>query len=189
MLQDLWGTYIDLDTQERTKFAQNTHEYLITKVNKKQITLNNATDLDISEFNMPTKELFFVFTDSNQTLNCKNNICNPKLFTAGSLRKIDNNNNMTLKPATPAGTTANDLFNYQFSKDLNTANMQNVNLFVRDSGMLTFSGAIENFEKFTFTINGHDRFTEKEVVILDSILHLWLVIKFHQNIYISIHFL
>ena len=38
-----------------------------------------------------------------------------------------------------------------------------MNAFVRDSGMLTYnSGAIENFEKFTLVINGHDRFAEKE---------------------------
>ena len=75
---------------------------------------------------------------------------------------------MSLISATPAGVNANDLFNYQYSKDLNAAAMPSVNAFVRDSGMLTYnSGAIENFEKFTLVINGHDRFAEKEASYSD----------------------
>ena len=56
----LWVNYIYLDTDERRRFAQISHEYLI-----EQVQINTFSDSDESKsfnlnFNHPIKELFFV---------------------------------------------------------------------------------------------------------------------------------
>jgi hypothetical protein len=51
--QNLWVDYIYLDTDERRRFAQVSHEYLIEQVQKQSLT-NGTGDLN---FNHPVKEL------------------------------------------------------------------------------------------------------------------------------------
>jgi len=50
----LWADYIYLDTDERRRFAQVSHEYLITQVQHQQIAANASEELN---FNHPVKEL------------------------------------------------------------------------------------------------------------------------------------
>ena len=58
----LWANYIYLDTDERRRFAQVSHEYLIEQVQKQDFTvLANPTDLRCKlKFNHPVKELIWV---------------------------------------------------------------------------------------------------------------------------------
>ena len=60
----LWADYIYLDTDERRRFAQVSHEYLIEQV---QIDSNSVTEGTASRitlnFNHPVKELIWVFTE------------------------------------------------------------------------------------------------------------------------------
>ena len=56
----LWADYIYLDTEERRRFAQVSHEYLIEQVQSDSfsITSGTASNLDLN-FNHPVKELVF----------------------------------------------------------------------------------------------------------------------------------
>ena len=57
---ELWCDYIYLDTDERRRFAQVSHEYLIEQVQEQSLT-DEAQDLN---FNHPVKELIWVGTDA-----------------------------------------------------------------------------------------------------------------------------
>ena len=64
----LWIDYIFLDSEERKRFAQMSHEYLIDQVQSETISLNNASSggtqrLEIN-FNHPIKELVWVAEDN-----------------------------------------------------------------------------------------------------------------------------
>jgi hypothetical protein len=52
----LWADYIYLDTDERRRFAQVSHEYLIEQVQSQTVTSEKSSDLN---FNHPVKELIF----------------------------------------------------------------------------------------------------------------------------------
>jgi hypothetical protein len=52
----LWVDYIYLDTDERRRFAQQSHEYLIEQLQYQQTAANSSVDIN---FNHPVKELVF----------------------------------------------------------------------------------------------------------------------------------
>ena len=52
----LWADYIYLDTDERRRFAQVSHEYLIEQVQEQSLNAATSTDLN---FNHPVKELIW----------------------------------------------------------------------------------------------------------------------------------
>ena len=57
---DLWCDYIYLDTDERRRFAQVSHEYLIDQVQIKNTTISQATERIELNFNHPVKELIWI---------------------------------------------------------------------------------------------------------------------------------
>jgi hypothetical protein len=57
----LWADYIYLDTDERRRFAQVSHEYLIEQVQREQNTASTSQKLN---FNHPVKELVWVIQDA-----------------------------------------------------------------------------------------------------------------------------
>jgi len=62
---ELWVDYVYLDTDERRKFAQSSHEYLIEQL---QFTGNESASSKIKlNFNHPVKELVWVARRSNPT--------------------------------------------------------------------------------------------------------------------------
>ena len=61
----LWADYIYLDTDERRRFAQVSHEYLIEQVQEQSITVGAATSE--LNFNHPVKELVFCVGSSART--------------------------------------------------------------------------------------------------------------------------
>ena len=66
----LWVDYIYLDTDERRRFAQTSHEYLIEQLQKNDLTTNKTNTLI---FNHPIKELVWyqggnTITDTNWQL-------------------------------------------------------------------------------------------------------------------------
>ena len=63
---DLWCDYIYLDTDERRRFAQVSHEYLIDQVQIKTTTISQATEKIELSFNHPVKEL--IWTMRNETI-------------------------------------------------------------------------------------------------------------------------
>ena len=62
---DLWCDYIYLDTDERRRFAQVSHEYLIEQLQKSEHTLNTPSPTIDINFNHPVKEL--IWTLRNET--------------------------------------------------------------------------------------------------------------------------
>ena len=61
----LWADYIYLDTDERRRFAQVSHEYLIEQVQEETVTAAGTSDLN---FNHPVKELVFCVNADDGTL-------------------------------------------------------------------------------------------------------------------------
>ena len=61
----LWVDYIYLDTDERRRFAQQSHEYLIEQVQETNVTAEGSSDLN---FNHPVKELIWCKSANNGTL-------------------------------------------------------------------------------------------------------------------------
>ena len=63
--QELWCDYVYLDTDERRRFAQVSHEYLIEQVQLNTFsTVNGAGTYDLN-FNHPVKELIWVSLSNN----------------------------------------------------------------------------------------------------------------------------
>ena len=58
----LWCNYIYLDTDERRRFAQVSHEYLIEQVQMQAFTANQSGDTLKLNFNHPVKELLWAAT-------------------------------------------------------------------------------------------------------------------------------
>ena len=81
---DMFIDYIYLDTDERRRFAQMSHEYLIDQVQHNETTVSLETAERLSQrltFNHPCKELFFVFRRVDNVDN--NDIFNFSSFPAG----------------------------------------------------------------------------------------------------------
>ena len=66
---ELWANYIYLDTDERRKFAQNQHEYLIEQLQTQQnsVTTNTFNHIPL-DFNHPVKELVWCIPFNNGNL-------------------------------------------------------------------------------------------------------------------------
>ena len=76
--------YFQLDIEERKKFAQNSHEYLIQQVQKIKYSIQGNTNIPLT-FNHPTKELMWVL--QLDSLKNKNEIFN---FSGQGLYDDDN---------------------------------------------------------------------------------------------------
>ena len=63
----LWAEYIYLDTDERRRFAQVSHEYLIEQVQiqSDSVAIDISKDIELN-FNHPVKELIWIFTNSTK---------------------------------------------------------------------------------------------------------------------------
>ena len=61
----LWADYIYLDTEERRRFAQVSHEYLIEQVQDQTVTAGTSNELN---FNHPVKELVWCVDATDGTL-------------------------------------------------------------------------------------------------------------------------
>jgi hypothetical protein len=65
---EVWANYIYLDTEERRRFAQKGHEYLIEQVQHTggdSVTNDSSTQLIRLSFNHPVKELIWCYTNPN----------------------------------------------------------------------------------------------------------------------------
>jgi hypothetical protein len=131
---DLYCDYIYLDTDERRRFAQVSHEYLIEQVQRemKTTTSQGGVTLDL-KFNHPVKEL--IWTAQSPTL---------AMESTGSTH---NNSDATQNIA----TLNNDYFNYgTYGTDGPK----------EDIGGATQSN--EAFSFMRLQLNGHDRFSKRK---------------------------
>ena len=68
----VWCDYIYLDTDERRRFAQVSHEYLIEQLQLEEKTLTAASaETHKLNFNHPVKELIWTYDSSNRLTNVK----------------------------------------------------------------------------------------------------------------------
>jgi hypothetical protein len=127
----LWVDYIYLDTDERRRFAQQSHEYLIEQLQREEATMSKSQRLN---FNHPVKELIWVVQDD--TARSEN--------SAASATDID----ATLNVTTTTIAEQNDYFNY------------NTNI-TNDSEVVNGQTSYESFATAKLQLNGHDRFAAR----------------------------
>ena len=138
----LWADYIYLDTDERRRFAQVSHEYLIEQVQRE--TGSTATTKKLN-FNHPIKELIWVVQDNTRIT--ENNSTDTGTIT-GSAHSI---NPLIAPPwfGGIGGAVQNDYFNY-------TANVTG------DIEDIAGQHSVESFGTLRLKLNGHDRFAPRK---------------------------
>jgi len=132
---DLWADYIYLDTDERRRFAQVSHEYLIEQVQREQSTPASGASQKLN-FNHPVKELIWTF--QNTTVGAE------VTTDAGGLGAIDVTSNSATSVA-----GGNDYFNY-WSRAGGT-----------DEVIGGTSSSNDAFSLMRLQLNGHDRFAKR----------------------------
>jgi hypothetical protein len=127
----LWVDYIYLDTDERRRFAQQSHEYLIEQLQREENTMSTSQKLN---FNHPVKELIWVVQDDRAAT--ENNSATSTTIDATEIG------------AGVVNTQNNDYFNY------------NTNI-TEDSEVINGQTSYESFQTAKLQLNGHDRFAER----------------------------
>jgi len=129
---ELWADYIYLDTDERRRFAQVSHEYLIEQLQQQTSTAALSNKLN---FNHPVKELIWVF--QNNTVGSEET----------TITSTGANANVVMKNVGGTGAK-NDYFNYHSGAS-------------QTSEYLGGSESSEWFTKGKLQLNGHDRFAKR----------------------------
>ena len=130
---NLYVDYIYLDTDERRRFAQVSHEYLIEQL---QISKNIANTSVKLNFNHPIKELIWVMPHKN---------FESAASTSGSSSELDATKNTDHK---------NDYFNYNASNVGSGSTPFKERICNQDS--------YEGFDLCTIHLNGHTRFKKRK---------------------------
>ena len=134
---DLWADYIYLDTDERRRFAQVSHEYLIEQVQRETgSAADGNSHTQTLNFNHPVKELIWVVQDTTAAT---------ENTTAIATTTVD----ATLNTAVTAAADMNDYFNYG-----SYASGQDEVI-----GGTTLTN--EGFSLMNLQLNGHDRFSKR----------------------------
>ncbi len=138
----LWADYIYLDTDERRRFAQVSHEYLIEQLQQQTDTLSSSVKLN---FNHPVKELVWVVQHSTAASENTAAAATTNTDVLGSSTTGDQNEG---NYAGHAATAKNDYLNYSPGAG---AKVEYVN----------GQRSLEAFDKALIQLNGHDRFTKR----------------------------
>ena len=163
---NLWVDYIYLDTDERRKFAQLSHEYLIEQLQfTGQETLSSSGSRVKLNFNHPCKELIWVakFNYNSSWYNYSINQATG-LATANYASGISNISGGFPNPSITSTTPLNDLL---LSSNLTSTTVAILNNWIPDNyipyGTLpSSSGAFVNpFDTCLLQLNGNDRFNAR----------------------------
>ena len=154
----VWANYVYLDTEERRRFAQKGHEYLIEQVQHTggdSVTANDNSQLVRLSFNHPVKEFIWCYQNPNPTtaLNAMWN------FSTGTA-----NVNVTVA-ATPVATGATALLPHEVGCPHLFSNVSGLaNVFWVEEGAPVFSATgyeVGPLTQFKLILNGQDRFKEQ----------------------------
>jgi hypothetical protein len=152
---NVWAEYIFLDTAERKRFAQTSHEYLIEQVQHE--TFNSVEKQNTLKFNHPVKQLIWCFvndtreTDINMTVN--DNEANPSVFVP---KKFNDSGTLITGTETIGG---NDYFNYQ----VNSTNTHNIS--GQNSGACIYLNKnLDHFDTATIKFNSSERFEAQKAI-------------------------
>ena len=151
---ELWVDYVFLDTEERTRFAQKSHEYLVEQV-QIQHPEDFTTSIDL-KFNHPVKQIIWVSTYNNRNneIDITTNKANPSIFKP---KLFDDSGALSLGTETVGG---NDYFNYQVRSNTNTHNISG-----ESSGSCIFMNKnVEHFDKMTIKFNSVERLTKQQAI-------------------------
>ena len=137
----LWADYIYLDTDERRRFAQVSHEYLIEQVQRQTGTIATSNKLN---FNHPVKLLVWTNQSAKSGFG-------ETLYSTGTNTGLDvvTRNSPNTDGIASVMTGGNDYFNYTQSTTY---------------GEEVIYGAKSNeaFTKMNLQLNGHDRFAKRD---------------------------
>ena len=171
---EVWANYVYLDTEERRRFAQKGHEYLIEQVqhtggDQMDATSTNTQLIRLS-FNHPVKELVWCYTNPNGTassnLNAMWNFCTStgNVNVTSNVLALQASNNYIMPNVTgvpqlisTAGVTGTSL---------GLAGGFSGNAYWVEQGTPVFNGQAPGVEVgplslFKVILNGQDRFKEQ----------------------------
>jgi hypothetical protein len=129
----LFADYIYLDTDERRRFAQISHEYLIEQLQYSREIASTSTKLNL---NHPVKEIIWTIQNIN--------VIDSKTTNAANDASLNNQTNLA---------NGNDYFCYTSLNDPEDADMVEY---------LNYEKSFEPFDKFNIKLNGHDRFSKQK---------------------------
>ena len=141
----LWTNYIHLDVDERKKFAQDHHEYLIEQVQHIETEYKPYIDIHL---NHPVKSLYWVI---------QNDIA---VKSRGDYKFIDNLKNTYGDPTKTSSQNqwihSNDYLNYKIHEPVNSSHLRGEKNY-------------EHFKNMKLTFNGIDRFKERDATYFRTI--------------------
>ena len=133
---NLFVDYIYLDTDERRRFAQVSHEYLIEQLQYKKFNSNKLLKLD---FNHPIKELIWVMSNKTRSQAVSSNS-----QSIDATQVIDDGTN----------SVYNDYFNYS------NISLEGSSLLFKET--ICNQDSYEGFNNATIKLNGHTRFKNRK---------------------------
>ena len=159
---EVWANYVYLDTEERRRFAQKGHEYLIEQVQHTGgdsiATVNDSAQLVRLSFNHPVKELIWCY--QNPTATVVNGMWNFSTGTA-NIHVTCNTNPAVMNTTLPHVVGCPHLY-----ASANTASGSNV--FWIEEGVALGGGVASSagyevgpLNQFKLILNGQDRFKEQ----------------------------
>ena len=150
----VWGNYVYLDTEERRRFAQKGHEYLIEQVQHTgvdSVDINNTPKQVRLSFNHPVKELVWCFSGSGTA-----GTANDMWDTTSVLRS----NVSTVYLTNGSGTGIN-----VYSASLSTVGSPLMTVdgaqWLGEEGAAGGTKAVGPLSTFKVILNGQDRFKEQ----------------------------
>ena len=177
---EVWGKYVYLDTEERRRFAQKGHEYLIEQLQHtgadtiaSTVTTNTQTALIRLSYNHPVKELIWCYTNTNyQTTTNYNSMWNfssncANVNITSDLALFQSSNNFVLPHHIGAPHIYTGASGAQGTY-ANTASYSNV--FWTEDGCATSYSAkatglppceVGPLYTFKLILNGQDRFSQQ----------------------------
>ena len=139
----LWTNYINLDIDERKRFAQDHHEYLIEQVQLVERDYARYIDLNL---NHPVKCLYWVIQN------------NTAITSKSDYKLIDNLKNTYGNPASSNNTWkhGNDYLNYKTHEPVNSSHLNGITVY-------------EHFKTMKLTFNGIDRFKARDATFFRTL--------------------
>jgi hypothetical protein len=173
---EVWANYIYLDTEERRRFAQKGHEYLIEQVQHTggdSVVGDSSTQLIRLSFNHPVKELIWCYTNPNfgTTANL-NHMWNFSTSTAAvsvssNVQSFALSNNWVLPHLCGAPHIVSSIGTQGASGVFGLAGLQSANSYWVEDGLAVSGGATQGgvevgpLNLFKVVLNGQDRFKEQ----------------------------
>jgi len=158
---EVWCDYIFLAEEERKRFAQSKHTYLVEQlqIHDEEIIGNENQNIEVF-FNHPIKELIWVFTDDTRTseINTINKPADPSTFVPVTLDDFGSTSTTGIQVI-----GGHDYFNYQVNVDSNIISSA-------DSGSgIGGDNHMENFGSMIIKLNGHHRFEARKAVYFRTV--------------------